>query len=291
MKKSLIYVLFAFSAMALCCCNNKETTCYDCETLNKAIPEFEKRFSEKMVVLTPDYFTNEAKTTEMVFSSMEEAEYKIAHCVLSGELSRNLYGEAYYEILKEVIQSDPSSMDYPFDTLQNKSCFTVVDSDDGRVRCYGWHHLDGTSNWNPELLVQYKGSDGTVYTVDNDDFANGDYMPEDMYNLFPEKVYRIQNGEDTYTFIWGIYGASVGEGKAYYGLVALKMDEHGVFSLPLFMNDELEEGIVVGYCIDVFDENDYELIRFDPDEPSFYFPNLNEKYIWNGKAFVLHQSF
>ena len=288
MKRNMIFALLSVLTMTLCCCNNKKTGCVDCKSLGVTIPAFEKKFPEKKVTLDPDYI-QEGYSFTLSFSSMEEAEYKIVHCVLDSPKPTHMYLAASYDLTKKVIQSDTSSFSYPFDTLIEKADFTVVDSEDGQVRCYGWHHLYGTSHWNPELMVQYKGNDGTVYTVDNYDFANGDYMPEDMYNLFPEKVYRIQNNEDTYTIIWGIYGASVGEGKAYYGLVALKMDENGVFPVPLFMNDELEEGIVVDYCIDVFDEDDYELIRFDPDEPSFYFPNLNEKYVWNGEAFVLHQ--
>lgn len=66
---------------------------------------------------------------------MEEAEWKLLHLVPH---------EAFYDAFVKVLQSDPSSMDYPFDSLTyfdpSKSApelTSVVWSEDGNMRCIG----------------------------------------------------------------------------------------------------------------------------------------------------------
>ena len=280
MKKNLLFMLFAMLSMALCCCDNTKTKCNDCSALDIALPQFDKKFPEKRVSLDPDYNVDE-KPLVLAYSSLEEAEYKLANCVVKDDY----FDWAGYDFVKQVIQSDASSMSYPFDSLVKKQNFTIVDSDDGQVRCYGWCHLNGTRFMNPVLMIQYKGNDGHVYTVKGDDFDGGDYVPEDSYSLYPEKTYRFENGDETYTIIWGLYG--IEREVSYYGLVALKLEDDGVHSVSLFQQDELMSSIDVSYCMYDSDEYKYELIRFDKDEPSFYFPNLNERYVWDGNAFVL----
>ena len=272
MKRKMILALLSMLTMTLCCCNNKETECVDCKALGVTIPAFEKEFPEKKVTLDPNYI-QEGYTFTLSFSSMEEAEYKIVHCVIDHTEPKYTYLAASYDLTKKVIQSDTSSFFYPFDTLMERADFTVVDSEDGQVRCYGWHHIDGASGYNPELMVQYKGKGGKIYTVYKDDFEKGrPFDPEDKYNIYPEKVFRFENGNETYAIIWCYYGFA--GGIASYGLIALKMDERGVNPVPLFKEDESCENIDVHFSYADFDENEFDLIRYDKDELAFYLPEV-----------------
>lgn len=280
MKKNMFFALLSMLTITLCCCDNTKTKCNDCSALDVTLPQFDKKFPEKRVSLDPDYNVEE-KPLVLAYSSLEEAEYKLANCVVNDDY----FDWAGCDFVKQVIQSDTSSMSYPFDSLAKKQNFTIVDSDDGQVRCYGWCHLNATRFMNPELMVQYKGDDGQIYTIESYDFDGGDYVPEDSYSLYPEKIYRFENGDETYTIIWGLYG--IEREVSYYGLVALKLEDDGVHSVSLFQQDELMSSIDVSYCMYDPEEYKYELIRFDKDEPSFYFPNLNERYVWDGNAFVL----
>lgn len=301
MKRNLILALALLTMIAttLCSCNNKKTECVDCKILGVITPEFEKKFPNKKVTLDPDYI-QEGYSFTLSFSSMEEAEYKIVHCVIDHTEPKYTYWGAFYDLAKKVIQSDTSSFSYPFDTLKERADFTIVDSDDGQVRCYGWHHVDGGNGYYPELMVQYKDKGGKVYTVYKDDFEKGRLVaPEDKYNIYPEKVFRFVNGNETYTIIGGYYGFYAG--IASYGLIAFMMDEKGVNPIPLFKDEELSESISVHFDYAYFDEDAFELIRYDKDELAFYIPEViteeeyyNEilsgrykKYIWDGKAFVL----
>lgn len=155
MKKTFGLALLAIIAVTLCCCDNTKTKCNDCSALDIALPQFDKKFPEKRVSLDPDYNVEE-KPLVLAYSSLEEAEYKLANCVVNDDY----FDWAGYDFVKQVIQSDASSMSYPFDSLVKKQNFTIVDSDDGQVRCYGWCHLNATRFMNPVLMVQYKGSDG-----------------------------------------------------------------------------------------------------------------------------------
>ena len=295
------FVLLVMFTTVLCRCNNKKTECVDCKALGVTIPAFEKKFPEKKVTLDPDYI-EEGYSFALYFSSMEEAEYKIVHCVIDYTEPKYTYLAASYDLTKKVIQSDTSSFSYPFDTLMERAYFTVVDSDDGQVRCYGWHHIEGGSGYSPEFMVQYKDKEGKIYTVYKDDFEKGrPVAPEDKYSIYPEKVFRFENDDETYTIIWGYYGFATG--VTSYGLIAFKMDEKGVKPIPLFKDDELSESIDVDFYYNDFEEDAFELIRFDKDELAFYLPEVitgggyyNEilsgrykKYVWNGEAFVLQQ--
>lgn len=299
MKKNLLFMLIAMLSMVLCCCNNKTKECIDCNVLGVTIPAFEKKFPEKKVTLDPDYI-EEGKTFVLTFSSMEEAEYKIVHCVIDHTEPKYTYVAASYDLTKKVILSDTSSFSYPFDTLMDGESFTIIDSDDGQVRCYGWHHIDGSSGYNPELMVQYKGEGGKIYTVHKDDFERGrPIAPEDKYSIYPEKIFRFDNGNENYTIIWGYYGFA--SGIASYGLIAFKMDEKGVNPVPLFQEDELSENIDVHFNYSDFDEDEFDLIRYDKDELAFYLPEViteeeyyntilsgrYKKYVWDGEAFAL----
>lgn len=280
MKKTMIITLLAMSSIVLCCCENKKWECDDCKALDVVLPQFDKKFPEKRISLDPDYNV-EGRTLVLAYSSLEEAEYKLANCVVKDDY----FDWASCDFVKQIVQTDASSMSYPFDSLAKKHNFTIVDSDDGQVRCYGWCYLNATRFMNPELMIQYKGGDGHVYAVESCDFDGGDYVPEDMYSIYPEKVYRFENGDDTYTIIWGLYG--IDREEAYYGLIALKLEDDGVHSVPLFKTDELTESIDLTYCLYGLDEDEFEFIRFEKSESSFYFPAHNERYVWDGSAFAL----
>ena len=301
MKKTLNVALLIIIAISLCCCNNKRKKCIDCNIQGVTISAFEKKFPEKKVTLDTDYI-EEGKTVVLTFSSMEEAEYKIVHCVIDNTEPKSTYVAASYDLAKKVIMSDTSSFSYPFDTLMDREYFTVIESDDGQVRCYGWHHIDGSSGYNPELMVQYKGKGGKIYTVHKDDFERGKPIaPEDKYSIYPEKIFRFENGKETYTIIWGYYGFA--SGIASYGLIAFKMDEKGVNPVPLFKEDELRENIDVHFNYADFNEDEFDLIRYDKDELAFYLLEVTteeeyyndilsgryKKYVWDGKAFLLQR--
>ena len=67
------------------------------------LPQFEQKFPQKSVWI----HHHASDSTEITYSSMEEAEWKLMH-VVSG---------CSYEDFEKIILSDPSSMDYPFDSL------------------------------------------------------------------------------------------------------------------------------------------------------------------------------
>lgn len=306
MKKTMTIALLAMSAIVLCCCGNKNNKCDDCEALGIVSRTFEERFPSKTVSVDPLYI-KEGKSFKMSFSSMEEAEYKIVHC-LGYDKPDYLYEEARYDITQKVILSDASSMDYSFENLVEPNSFVVLDSYDGQVRCYGWVYYDG--GYHPDLMVQYKGKDGVVYTVDNDDFEKDESMAsENEYYLYPERVFRFKNKGDIYTMICGYYG--FGGGAASYGLMALKMDEKGVAPAMIFKDEELGCELNLYYCFvdwaDALYDGEFELVRFDEEESAIYLAEIIEekiedhyycnrmlsgrykKYVWDGEAFSLQE--
>ena len=229
MKKTIFIVMLTAVAMVLFNCRNNK--CDDCEALGIAMPVFENKFPEKSIILNSDYIM-EGHSFTMNFSSMEEAEYKIANCILGDARPSYIYTGADFYITQQVILSDTSSMTYPFALLKDHTYFDVVDSDDGKVRFYGWHHIDGGSGYYPYLMAQYRDDKGNIHVLRSEDFEKPMVAPEDEYGLFPEIVYSFEYEGASYYLLSGYYGFDCGISS--YGLIAFRLDKKGVLPIKIF---------------------------------------------------------
>lgn len=306
MKKALFITLSAYLAFVLFACTSNK--CDDCEALGITIPEYEDSFSRKRVTLDSDYIM-EGHSFTMSFSSMEEAEFKIASCILGEERPPYIYKGADFYMTQQVIMSDKSSMTYPFSVMKEISDFNVIDSDDGQVRFYGWHHIDGGNGYNPYLMVQYRDKKGVIHVIKNENIGNSNISSEDEYIMYPEKVYSFDDNGEKYYVLLGFYGCNIG--TCSYGLIAFKMDDKGLHSVHLFKDAGLKQNVNMSFCYsewedEIFAGDESGFVYFDKSNKTFYIPEIvyfdsnsyyytgcdkltdrYYKYIWDGKAFAL----
>ena len=228
------------------------------------MPAFAHKFPPKTVRVND--------SVELTFSSIEEAEWKLLHRVPY---------EAFYDAFVEVLQSDPSSMDYPFDSLtyfDPSRCApmltSVVWSEDRNMRCIGLTY------YTPSLLVQYR-ADGEVRLAE-DKLDDNSYWCQ-----CPDTVYTLPTDHSTLYLVRGFDGSTGGERS--YCLQAYELDETGFH--PAFVFEEIntpnsngtKQNIYMTICDNeemtntVFNDGISSLVYFDGKERTVYVRVFKEK--------------
>lgn len=299
MKKDIIklikqyFAVVAIATLLLFSCQNKPKQLTICENM----PDFEQKFPQKSVWV----HYGASDSMEITFSSMEEAEWKLIHVVPS----------CSFESFEKILLSDPSSMDYPFDSLfsDDKSFCDLckpVTSDDGNMRCFPvFPHL---AHEMPMMLA-YCRINGKAQKAEELGQSEDCY-----YCLSPDTIYTFNTGHSTLYFVWG-YNGYLGNGVSYR-LCAYELDSTGLRPAFVFGEDggfsgweEHGQSLYVEICYDddLWDTlaKDYfrSLGYFDPKESAVYIrtyeynemedrccsthlTNYYRKFVWNGKKFV-----
>ena len=260
------------------------------EVVEPKMPKFKQKFPRKNIQVND--------SVELTFSSMEEAEWKLLHQVPY---------EAFYDAFVEVLRSDPSSMNYPFDSLSYfdpSQCApmltSVVGSEDRNMRCIGLTY------YTPSLLVQYK-ADGEVRLAE-DKLDDNSYWCQ-----CPDTVYTLPTGHSTLYLVRG-YDGSVG-GERNYCLQAYELDETGFHPASVFEESDTpnpnstRQNIYMIICNNeetthaVFNDGLNTLFYFDGKERAVYvrifkekepdvdgctlkMTNRYQKYVWDGSRFA-----
>ena len=261
------------------------------EVVELKMPKFAQKFPQKNIHVND--------SVELTFSSIEEAEWKLLHLVPY---------EAFYDAFAKVLQSDPSSMDYPFDSLtffDPSQCApqltSVVWSEDRNMRCIGLTY------YTPSLLVQYR-ADGEVRLAE----ANLDDIS--YWCQCPDTVYTFPIGHSTLYLVRG-YDGSVG-GERNYCLQAYELDETGFHPASVFEEGDTpnSNGTIQNIYMTICDNEEMtntvsndgisSLVYFDGKEHAVYvrvfkekepdadgcmfeMTNRYRKYVWDGERFVL----
>lgn len=260
------------------------------EVVEPRMPKYKQKFPQKNIQVND--------SVELTFSSMEEAEWKLLHRVPY---------EAFYDAFVKVLQSDPSSMDYPFDSLtyfDPSRCApmltSVVWSEDRNMHCIGLRY------YTPSLMVQYR-TDGEVR------LAEANHDDESYWCQCPDTVYTFPTGHSTLYLVRGFDGSTAGERN--YCLQAYELDKTGFH--PAFVFEESNppnpnstiQNIYMTICDNeemthaVFNNGLSSLVYFDGKERAVYvqifkekepdsdgcmfeMTNRYRKYVWDGMRFV-----
>lgn len=255
------------------------------------MPMFDNKFPPKTIRVND--------SVELTFSSMEEAEWKLLHVVPH---------EDFYNAFVQVLMSDPSSMDYPFDSLtyndpseSASELSSIVWSEDRNMRCIGLTY------YTPSLMVQYR-VDGRVRLAE----ANLD--DNSYWCQCPDTVYTLPTDHSTLYLVRGYDGSVSGERN--YCLQAYELDETGFHPAFVFEEGNLQNpnGAVQNIYMIICDNDEMNnaveknglssLVYFDGKEYAVYVRVFKEKepdadgctfemtnrywkYVWDGRRFVL----
>lgn len=190
---------------------------------NKAEPMFTPQFSQKSISLALD-----KEPIEMTFSSMEEAEWKL----LNG-----IPGRFFFDALGKVLQTEPSSMDYPFDSLLKEEAISpIVTSEDGSARFIGVPN--DILQLPPSMIVQYRlNGEARV--------AGAELEETRYYSLYPITVDGFKKENSTLYYVWG----NCDSGKTWMGsrMRAYELDSNGLHPAFLYEGENAQSLIRADY--------------------------------------------
>lgn len=273
------------------------TMCLSCQNSHKQptdyenMPHFETCFPEKTLSIGELYVKQNCDSL-ISFSSMEEAEWKLVHYFFpdgNDTLNKESYDFDFdYDLFAEVVMSDTSSMNYPFDSICHYADIRILDSKDGKLRFYVWEppHFGRGSNaftlaqyrWNGEIRYQenlYGGWTGeSPFKLDMMHVDDKDYYLTSDYFFFSSEVFC---GYSVYVLTdSGLVEVAGQEGTEENGR------EHALF-YEYYPGDWYFRTSGMGEWLDYFDETTNTL--YVPDEDVF----MNDRYKcyqWDGKQFV-----
>lgn len=284
MRHFFIALAFVFAATLIGCGNSKNN---DNSSTEPDMPAFEQKFLQKSILV----HQGQNDSTEITFSSMEEAEWKLVHKVTHHD---------FYDAFVQVLLSDPSSMDYAFDSLSSENfcgIFKPAVSDDGNARFIGLK--PDAAHQIPHMIVQYKNSG--IVQIAEEEFPSENCF----YCLTPDTVFTLNTGKSTLYLVWG-YAGYTGSGNSYR-LCAYELDSTGLH--PAFVFKEAGQSLETEICTNdelynELAETDFrDLCYFNPKESAIYIriaasKEADEcgcstrmtdqylKFVWDGKKFV-----
>ncbi|MCQ2270923.1 MAG: hypothetical protein MJZ52_06835 [Bacteroidales bacterium] len=284
-RNCLLVVVVLASAILFSCQNNPKQP-MGLENM----PEFEQKFPQKSIWV----HQGQNDSTELTFSSMEEAEWKLQKA------------KPDYDDFVRFLSSVPESMDYPFDSLfRNGSfcglCSPEVKSNDGKMRCFREYPPSGHAV--PRMIVQYRIKDGVRVAEEG--------FPSDncYYCLAPDTVFSFSIGESTLYLVSGYIGYT-GHGHCY-GLMAYELDAKDFHPAFVFHTDTTcvdylweQHTLNIEICFNADTVSRKDLFYFDKNKSTIYVREIANKemvekcgcitkitdrywkYVWNGKEFV-----
>lgn len=135
-------ILLALITMLFSCCDNVS----------------DKTQNQTFTIGTAYLKDDQSKT--ITFSSMEEAEWKLIHYFFpEGKPINELPFEPLafdYDLFEQIVRSNASSMNYPFDSLQHYANIDIIDSSDGNVRYYTWDYPHAHTMSDFHTIIQYR---------------------------------------------------------------------------------------------------------------------------------------
>lgn len=136
---AMVLPVSIFIVSMLLGCNSPHNSKY-ISVANDGCPQFEKQFPMKQATIGSLFSGKEDGCPEVIeYSSMAEAEWKMIHYFFpNGKPETLFWAEFDYDLFKQIVLSDTSSMTYPFDSLMQYANITISDSDDGQLRAYSW---------------------------------------------------------------------------------------------------------------------------------------------------------
>lgn len=291
-KLNVQWIVVMLAVACLWGCKGQDCQCYGVSEM----PEFEAKFPKKQVVVS-EFNVREGCDSIIEFSSFEEAEWKLIHYFFPDGQLYEMPGDFDYYILSQVFMADPSSMEYPFDSICKYANVWLADSDDGKVRVFSWEAPHFWTMSDYQYIVGYRWNDSVLFQIPQ--------CPEDVemcvWNL-TQKIYTFKDGSDTYYFTDGNF--SEWSSCDSQCLTANVLTCNGLEDVDLFMDDEgarssicCEYDVPRWYCMANHGEGYDWLNYFDESNKTIYVQNsfyyLDDRfyaYKWDGKYFSLVDS-
>lgn len=199
-----------------------KTKSWRCGIPDDEIPQFEAKFPlQKVSVYVP--WDKKGCDSILEYSSFEEAEWKLINFYRVDVGQRDVSEYFDYHAFCKIVMSDPSSMNYPFDSIQHYTSVWITGTDDGNIRFYTWESpFHGTMSAFSHF-VQYKWNGKVMYQDGEND---------ELDEMLVNKVYTIQSGASTYYLTSNYFREW--SSLAYESVNSFVLTKKGLKSIDLF---------------------------------------------------------
>lgn len=273
MKTATISIIFlVFVALALCCCDNMSN----------------QNQTQSQTFNIGTHYVKDGKSSSITFSSMEEAERKLIHYFFPNGMSINelpFDRHAFdYDLFEQIVRSNASSMNYPFDSLQHYANIDIIDSPDGNVRYYTWDYPHAHTMSDFHTIIQYRWN-GMVLC------QNPDTSKDNWYVLSPNSLHILKGKACNYYLTTAYFRESSNIG--YMNFEISKLTKKGLqpvdfwdASYEYFISDWYFRTNGEGYdWLDYFDEKTATL--YVAEEDGLCLTDRYWCYQWDGSDMKL----
>ena len=274
-------------------CNSSHSPKY-ISVANEGCPQFEEQFPMKQAAIGSTFSDKEQSCPEVIeYSSMAEAEWKMIHYFFpNGKPETLFWAEFDYDLFKQIVLSDTSSMTYPFDSLIQYANITISDSDDGQLRAYSWEPGHEWQLSDFHNVFQYRW-ENDIKTCEPECEGEDCTQPgTKAINTF------FRDGKVIYIFT-NLIACGNNAATSFESLV---LSKDGLQPIQIFKNadGELSEELSVdyfGFLLSLTGDNS-EIAAwddfYDKTHNTFYLPdsfsslpsNRYYRYIWDGSYFT-----
>ena len=234
------------------------------------------------------HYVKDGKSSSITFSSMEEAERELIHYFFPNGMpidelpfDRHVFD---YDLFEQIVRSNASSMNYPFDSLQHYANIDIIDSPDGNVRYYTWDYPHAHTMSDFHTIIQYRWN-GKVLC------QKPDTSEDNWYVLSPNSLHILKGKTYNYYLTTAYFRESSNIGYMNFEISkltkkCLKTVDFWNASYEYFISDWYFRTSGEGYdWLDYFDEKTATLYVAEEDELC-----LTDRYLcyqWDGSDMKL----
>lgn len=229
MNAKCCFIIVLITMVMLFSCQNKsrQDSCFT------DMPQFEQRFPQKTLIVGQLY-AKENCDSVIIFSSMEEAEWKLVHYFFTDGIDiRNMkfdYFNFDYDLFEKVVMSDTSSMSYPFDSICYYADINILDSQDGKLRFYVWEPPHDGRGSDAHTFTQYRWN-GEIR------WQNSLYQDWTGASPFSLRILHVNNEDYYMTADYFSYG-----GEDFLGYSVYVLTDSGLVEVAGYESDSEENG-------------------------------------------------
>lgn len=223
------------------------------------------------------------KASGIAFSTMEKAERELVHRYFPEDkpvdelpFDHNVFD---YDLFEQVVKSDASSMNYPFDSLQYYAKIQIIDAPDGNVRYYTWDYPHEYAMSDFHTITQYRW-DGKVFCQKPEE------NEDDWCELSPNSLYVLEGNTCNYYLTTSYFRESSNIGFVRFEIS--KLTKNGLQSVDFW--DASYEYYIADWYFMTNGEGFPWLDYFDEATATLYVPEVDGLYLidrywcykWNG---------
>jgi hypothetical protein len=234
--------------------------------------------------------------------NIASAENWLVQIIQSDTVSCESYNIASI-FLRDLIESNNATMNYPFNQLKNKGFLKITKSADNNLKINAWNDRTGNYNGGFNHIIQYR-SNGKIYCINYESIYCPECEQDEIFDCRGFELYTMQLNAQTYYLIECSYLKAAGwlgnRDISIYTMEHNKLVKQTLFktskeifseigfeySEPAYYDDFVKDNKNSGAFDLLFGYDDRYKIIYVPLVNDLTITDKNLLYQWDGKYFT-----